>query len=389
MPVTGKIQIIGGDFQNAEGAPLALGYLIVQLSHDEMEVVNPGLITGMPKLKIALDNTGNIPVSPATTLWPADQLLPGGSYYTVWGYDESGAFVFGPQFWVLTSAVSPYNVANQPPNNPPGSGLLGVSPAILSNPTGDQTIYEFNLLPANGNTTQSLGFQGAQWNAVLRDVSISGTLADNQGFQGFQGEVLTSTSVGVQWEYPTNIGGITVSGTPTTGEVLTATSPSTADWQTFSASLHAPIKTTTVVTQTGDTSVHTIYTLVIPGNAMPATGQMRINLLMSVNVAAGAPTVEINYGGSLISSSVPVAMPTALGGANGIFAEIIGGNLGVTNSQSWDNKQGFYQGQVATGSVFHATSAIDSTVNQNLTVTYQGGANTDSITFYRCIVELL
>jgi hypothetical protein len=349
----------------------------------------------MPKLKIALDNTGNIPVSPATTLWPADQLLPGGSYYTVWGYDESGAFVFGPQFWVLTSAVSPYNVTNQPPNNPPGSGLLGVSPAILSNPTGDQTIYEFNLLPANGNTTQSLGFQGAQWNAVLRDVSISGTLADNLGFQGFQGEVLTSTGGGVQWEYPavptgvTVISGVTVSGVPTAGEVLTATSGSAADWQALSSSLPAPIKTTATVTQTGDTSLHTIYTLAIPGGAMPATGQMRITVAMLLtNVSSNTAEVLVNYGGSRISTPNNISSTrTASGGS----LVIVGGNLGATNSQSWDPLEMNYLVPTSNNGVnfAHQTTAIDSTTSQNLTVTFQGGANTDSVTFYRCIVEFL
>jgi hypothetical protein len=260
MPVVGKIQIFGGDYQNFEGAPLALGYLIVQLSHDEQEVVNPGLLTGMPKLKIALDNTGNIPPSPATNIWPNDQLYPGGSYYTVWGYAEDGTFVFGPQVWILTSAVSPYNVANQIPSNPPGSGLLPVSPAVLLNPSSDQTISAFNLLPAAGNTTQSLGFQGALWDGDFLNIGISGALYDRFGFQGFQGQVLESAggSGGVQWgslasgpqgpqgpqgfqgkqgpQGPQGFQGayvgVAISGTPTAGQVLTATSGTAANWQT-------------------------------------------------------------------------------------------------------------------------------------------------------------
>src|ERR1700690_4233900 len=109
MPVTGKIQIIGGSYQTFEGAPLALGYLIVQLSHDAQELVDPGLLIGAPKINILLDNTGNIPSSPATMIWPNDQLLPGGTFYTVNGYTSDGTYVFGPQFRSLSSAVSPYN----------------------------------------------------------------------------------------------------------------------------------------------------------------------------------------------------------------------------------------------------------------------------------------
>ncbi len=292
MPVVGKIQIYGGDFQSFEGTPLALGTLVVQLSHDAQELVNPGLLTGAPKITIALDNTGNIPLSANVMIWPNDQLYTGGgsTYYTVWGYDSTGVFVYGPQFWVLISAVSPYNIAGQIPSNPPGSGLLAVSPAVLLNPTSDQTISAFNLLPAAGNTTQSLGFQGALWNANLRNVAIAGTLADHNGFQGFQGEVLQSTGVGTQWgpagsgpqgpqgpqgfqgfQGPANSGsiafgsitsgsntsaamtvgsgasmttsgtgtinankleGVTISGTPSTGQTLVATSSSAADWAT-------------------------------------------------------------------------------------------------------------------------------------------------------------
>src|ERR1700689_3058863 len=173
---TGQIQIFGGDYQNFEGAPLALGYLVVQLSHDAQEVITPGLLTGMPKLRIALDDTGNIPLANNVLIWPNSELLPGGTFYTVWGYDESGAFVFGPQFWSLSGSVSPYNVANQTPNNPPGSGLIPMSPAVLLNPGGDQTISVGNLLPAAGKTTQSLGFQGALWDGDFLNVGVSGAL---------------------------------------------------------------------------------------------------------------------------------------------------------------------------------------------------------------------
>ena len=195
MPVTGKIQIEGGLFQNFEGSPLANGYLIVQLSHDEQESVDPGLVTGLPKIKITLDSNGNIPASPAVMIWPNDQLLPGNSFYTVVGYASDGAQVFGPQYWNLTSAVSPYNVANQQPTNPPGSGLGGSGQSLILETNGTQNSNQALLNLANGSNvtiTNSAGTttisasggpsfntsgQGGFWSAGLNVSGIGGTTA--------------------------------------------------------------------------------------------------------------------------------------------------------------------------------------------------------------------
>lgn len=44
---------------------------------------------------------------------------------------------------------------------------------IVTNPTADQTIQSDSLLPASGNTTQSLGGSAATWNAVFNTASTS------------------------------------------------------------------------------------------------------------------------------------------------------------------------------------------------------------------------
>lgn len=70
-------------------------------------------------------------------------------------------------------------------------------------------------VPAGGSTT------------VIDGVTVSGTPAS--------GKVLTATSSSAaDWQTPAAgsvIDGVTVSGTPSSGEVLTATSPTAADWQ--------------------------------------------------------------------------------------------------------------------------------------------------------------
>jgi len=43
---------------------------------------------------------------------------------------------------------------------------------VVTNPTADQTISLHNLLPASGNSSQSLGTSGAAWNAALGTVSV-------------------------------------------------------------------------------------------------------------------------------------------------------------------------------------------------------------------------
>jgi hypothetical protein len=43
---------------------------------------------------------------------------------------------------------------------------------VVTNPTADQSIGSHNLLPASGNTSQSLGSTAAPWNASLGAADI-------------------------------------------------------------------------------------------------------------------------------------------------------------------------------------------------------------------------
>jgi hypothetical protein len=141
------------------------------------------------------------------------------------------------------------------------------------------------------------------------------------------------------------------------------------------------------ITQTGDTALHTIYTIPIPGGLQGIYSLVRITLYMAINSSTGSPSVLINYGGTSISPGAGIS--TSLGHSNGVFLKIVGGNIGVTNSQTWETESVSAFATSSPGNIFHATSAIDSTSTQNLTVTFQGGSSSDSITFYRCIVEQL
>ena len=258
------VVIYGGNFQLADGHPLAssqgvpnpFGQVLFKLSQDAV-VLDTSQICP-PTISFPLNDEGNVPQTPVYKLWGNDSLLPLGTFYYMTVYDGTGALVYGP-INVVIAGAGPINLATLTP----ASSGVSYPGAVLLNPSGDQTIDAFSLLPAANNTTQSLGFQGAEWDAALLNVGIYGKLTDGIGFQGTSGEVLTSTGVGVQWGPPgtgpqgpqgptgsngaqgpqgfqgpqgstntTQISGVTVSGTPTAGQVLTATSSSAADWQT-------------------------------------------------------------------------------------------------------------------------------------------------------------
>lgn len=148
------------------------------------------------------------------------------------------------------------------------TGIFTKAAALVSAPTADQSITAHNLLPNASNTTQSLGVSGAPWNAYILNSTFTGTLTDGSASVGTNGQVLSSTGVGVKWISAASSGfssltsgtnsaatmvvgsgaslatsgsgvinaskidGIAVSGTPSAGQVLTATSSSAADWET-------------------------------------------------------------------------------------------------------------------------------------------------------------
>jgi hypothetical protein len=268
--MSGKTQIQGGAFQDFEGNPLANGYLTMQLSHDSQEPVDPGEIVAGYPLRIPLDANGNI--AGAVFVWPNDQLTPAGSYYLVNTYRANGTQAgLNQQNYLVPSSPSPFNVGTWIPVSGTGPSLLGT--AVLLSPSGDQTITADNLLPAIGNTSQRLGTAASPWNASLLDLVIAATLTDGLGSNGTAGQILSSTGTGTKWiaassavgsfaalssgtnttavmtvgtgaaietsgsgiNNANQVGGITVSGTPTAGEVLTATSGTTAGWGTPSS----------------------------------------------------------------------------------------------------------------------------------------------------------
>jgi hypothetical protein len=334
--MAGKTQIQGGAFQDFEGNPLANGFLTMQLSHDSQETVDPGEVVAGYPLRIPLDANGNI--AGAVFVWPNDQLTPAGSSYLVNTYRANGTQAgLNQQNYLIPSSPSPFNVGTWIPVSGTGPSLLGT--AVLLTPSGDQTITADNLLPAIGNTSQSLGTAASRWNASLLDLVIAATLTDSVGSTGTAGQILSSTGIATKWIAassavgsfaalssgtnttavmtvgsgaaiePTGsgivnanqVGGIAVSGTPTAGEVLTATSGSAADWGTPSSIGGVTISGTPsigqclVATSTTTADWQTAATLV------PATG-------LRLQYGGGTGSTTITF--SVAFSGTPTVLTT-------------------------------------------------------------------------------
>ncbi len=172
-----------GGFQDFEGHPLANGYLIMELSHDENYQAGPYQVVAGLKQKIQLDSSGNI--NPTVNIWSNDVLSPQGSFYTVMAYKFDGTAAWrDEQFFIFAASPNPFNPANLVPANPPGF----LPPVFLPR------IGAIEYVIDGGGTTPSAGTKG-QVN-IPNNFTITGWVltADQSGSAVV--DVLTSTYAG-------------------------------------------------------------------------------------------------------------------------------------------------------------------------------------------------
>lgn len=91
--MSSKVQLAGGNFQDAEGNELANGYLLMALSQDG-QVNQNTQVAGGRRIFIQLDGAGNVITNPAQSVWGNDAISPTGTYYTVTAYTEQGQAVW-------------------------------------------------------------------------------------------------------------------------------------------------------------------------------------------------------------------------------------------------------------------------------------------------------
>jgi hypothetical protein len=196
--MTGKNQIIGGAFQDAQGNTLANGYLVLQLSHDEQESVDPGQVVSGYTLKVPLDTNGN--VAGTVYVWPNDQLSPINSYYIVNAYRSDGTLAWqAPQYQTITSTTSPFNLGSWVPSNPPPStGVPAGSLVLQVNGTNAGSQSKLNAQSGSGITISDNG--SGTWTFTN---TLGAVLLNPSGDQTISNGALW---IGVDALYSSNIG---------------------------------------------------------------------------------------------------------------------------------------------------------------------------------------
>lgn len=131
-------------------------------------------------------------------------------------------------------------------------------------------------------------------------------------------------------------------------------------------------------TAAGDTSDNTIATITVPANALGPNGRVRVTALWTTTNNGNNKTLRIKFGGTtfaalVVASTASVRFQTEVANRN------------ATNSQVG----GIASGGMATSSSAVFTSAHDTTVAQDVTITAQKVVGGDTVTLEAYLVEVL
>lgn len=131
----------------------------------------------------------------------------------------------------------------------------------------------------------------------------------------------------------------------------------------------------TASSHTGDTSETTLYSLVIPGGTIKANGAMSLNCLFSLTGSTNSKTLRAKLGGVVFWETVITGAAT--------ISQSIGPIIRNRNSQS---SQVAYAGAASSTVI---TGAVDTSVDQTLTVMGQLANAGEIITLESVVVEVL
>lgn len=109
--MSSPLTLTGGNFSDAEGNPLALGYLIFVLSQDS-SVSGINVCAGV-EIKVPLNSSGS--ADGTVAIWGNDALSPVNSYYRVTGYTAEGQPAWGPNNQQVTGSGS-FDLGTWTPN---------------------------------------------------------------------------------------------------------------------------------------------------------------------------------------------------------------------------------------------------------------------------------
>lgn len=138
---------------------------------------------------------------------------------------------------------------------------------------------------------------------------------------------------------------------------------------------------TTVVSQTGDTSEHTLYTYSVAGNTLGTNKAIRLRVVLTDYDTGTATTFRVKYGSTTMATMTP---GSATGTTKVGVLDFILIAQGATNAQ-----RGLGQYNAGYFASSTATATEDSTAAKNLVVTMQGGNNSNAVSIYSVLVELM
>jgi len=186
-------QITGGNFQDAEGNPVANGFLTLELCSDSQSTSPLAQVVGGLVTKIPLDNNGNI--AGTALVFPNDTLNPANSCYLVEVFREDGTRAWkSPQYQQVLSSPTPFDITAWVPGSDAGCGCGsgqggGVCPSgilLRTNSINNVEQCELNLLAGsnitltdqgNGSVTIASTGGGGGGTAVFVDAEVpSGTI---------------------------------------------------------------------------------------------------------------------------------------------------------------------------------------------------------------------
>lgn len=102
--------LTSGAFQDAAGNVLSNGYLVFELSHDELDTTTGAQICAGLLRTATLDNTGSI--AGTFTIENNDTMTPAGSFYTVMAHRSDGVKAWrSVQYVQVVSTSSPFNLS--------------------------------------------------------------------------------------------------------------------------------------------------------------------------------------------------------------------------------------------------------------------------------------
>lgn len=131
---------------------------------------------------------------------------------------------------------------------------------------------------------------------------------------------------------------------------------------------------------TGDTLETTLATIQVPANAMGANGTLRITVTARCTGTAGTKTLRVKFGGTTFSET-----------ANGTTILSVRNAAHVSNRNATNSQIGMGAGSTGYGGSTSdvTTGAIDTTANQDITITVQLANAADSGAIAQYLVELI